>query len=387
MQGKFYFSMFGNLSIFLFISNDCCFPSEACHQCALDGFYMKQNLDRRAFIRTTSVAALGLGVSNIIKPYGHPSFQSGGRVGIIGLDTSHSIAFTKALNAPDPLPEFTGYKVVAAYPKGSADIESSAKRIPGYTEDVKKMGVEIMDSIESLLKKIDVVLLETNDGRLHLEQALMVMKAGKPMFIDKPVAASLKDAMAIYKAAKKYKVPIFSSSSLRYMESLEEVGKGKIGKVLGADTFSPATIEKTHPDLFWYGIHGVEILFTLMGTGCQVVRRVHTRDTDIVIGTWKDGRTGTFRGTRTGKHDYGGTVYGEKGNMYLGPFKGYDNLLVQIIDFFRTGKLPVTPEETLEIYAFMEAADESKRKGGVSVNIEKVIKKAGGTETYTANTK
>ncbi|MEJ7676892.1 MAG: hypothetical protein WKG06_03250 [Segetibacter sp.] len=221
-----------------------------------------------------------------------------------------------------------------------------------------------------------MVLLETNDGRLHLEQALLVIKAGKPMFIDKPVAASLSDAIAIYAVAKQYNVPVFSSSSLRYMASVQDVVKGKVGTVLGADTYSPATLEKTHPDLFWYGIHGVEILFSVMGIGCKDVTRIHTNDTDIVVGTWKDGRVGTFRGTRTGTHDYGGTVYGEKGNMSLGPFKDYDALLVQIIEFFKTGKAPVAPEETLEICAFMEAADESKRKGGVPVNIESVIQKA-----------
>jgi predicted dehydrogenase len=337
--------------------------------------HMKQNFDRRQFIRTASTAAMGLGVNNFLNPYPLTFPHNGGRVGIIGLDTSHSVAFTKALNAPNSLPELEGYKVVAAYPRGSADIESSVKRIAGYTEDVKKLGVEIVSSINDLLKKVDFVLLETNDGRPHLDQALLVLKAGKPMFIDKPVAGSLKDAIAIYETAKKYKVPIFSSSSLRYMESVQDVVKGKIGNVLGADTFSPATIEKTHPDLFWYGIHGIEILFTLMGVGCQQVSRVHTNDTDIVVGTWKDGRIGTFRGTRTGKHDYGGTVYGEKGNISLGPFNGYDNLLVQIINFFRTGIMPVNPEETLEIYAFMEAADESKRRNGAAVSLEAVIKR------------
>lgn len=338
---------------------------------------MKQHFNRRRFIRTASAATVGFGLlNNFSKSYAQTLFETQQRVGIIGLDTSHSVAFAKALNAPEPALELKGYRVVAAYPKGSNDIESSTKRIPGYTEDVKKLGVEIVNSIEELLKKVDVVLLETNDGRPHLEQALLVMKAGKPMFIDKPVAASLRDAIAIYDAAKKYKVPIFSSSSLRYMESVQDVVKGKVGAVLGADTFSPATLEKTHPDLFWYGIHGVEILFTVMGTGCKNVVRINTNDTDIVVGTWKDGRVGTFRGTRTGTHDYGGTVYGEKSNLPLGPFKGYDNLLVQIIDFFKTGKVPVAPEETLEIYAFMEAADESKRNGGKAVSLEAVMQKA-----------
>ena len=337
---------------------------------------MTKNLDRRRFIITASAAA-GLGFLNTFAKRNTLSFtQAGGKIGIIGLDTSHSVAFTKALNTSQPSQEFTGFKIVAAYPKGSNDIESSVKRIPGYTEEVKKLGVEIVGSIKELLTKVDYILLETNDGRPHLEQGMQVFKAGKPMFIDKPAAASLADTIAIYDAAKKYNVPIFSSSSLRYMETVQDVVKGKIGKVLGADAYSPATIEKTHPDLFWYGIHGVEILFTVMGTGCRQVTRIHNHDTDIVIGEWNDGRIGTFRGTRTGKHDYGGTAYGEQGNLVLGPFKGYDNLLIQIINFFKSGKPPVTPEETLEIYAFMEAADESKRNNGKPVSLSTVIQKA-----------
>jgi predicted dehydrogenase len=336
---------------------------------------MKKNFNRRSFISTAS-SAVGVSLLSNFSEISKTLFQTTVRVGIIGLDTSHSIAFTKALNAAEPLEPLRNYKVVAAYPKGSTDIESSVKRIPGYIEQVKTMGVEITQSIEELLKKVDVVLLETNDGRPHLEQALQVLKAGKPMFIDKPLAGSLRDAITIYDAAHRYKVPIFSSSSLRYMESVQDVVNGKIGKVLGADTYSPAILEKTHPDLFWYGIHGVEILFTVMGTGCQQVERTSTADTDIVVGTWKDGRTGVFRGTRSGKHDYGGTVYGEKGNLSLGPFKGYDNLLIRIIDFFKTGKPPVSAEETLEIYAFMEAADESKRNSGSVVSLEKVMQQA-----------
>ncbi len=338
---------------------------------------MKQLYKRRKFIKTSAVTGIGLSIAGSVIPlFSKGFFATGKRVGIIGLDTSHSVAFTKSLNTPGAAPELKGYTVVAAYPKGSNDIESSVKRIPGYVEEVKKLGVEIVGSVEELLKKVDVVLLETNDGRLHLEQAMKVIKAGKPMFIDKPVAASLADVISIYAAAKQNNVPIFSSSSLRYMESVQDVVKGKVGTVLGVDTFSPATIEKSHPDFFWYGIHGIEILFSVMGTGCKEVTRVHTNDTDIVVGIWKDGRVGTFRGTRTGTHDYGGTVYGAKGNICLGPFKDYDALLVQIIEFFKTGKVPVSPVETLEIYAFMEAADESKRKNGATTSIEAVIQKA-----------
>ena len=331
---------------------------------------------RRSFIKISASGVAGLGLVKKSFASGYNNYQQQARVGIIGLDTSHSIAFTKALNDPASGPEFGGYKVIAAFPRGSNDIKSSVDRIPGYTEDVKKLGVEIVNSIEELLNRTDVVLLETNDGRLHLEQALPVMKAGKRMFIDKPVAASLSDTIAIFRAARHYNVPVFSSSSLRYITGAKEVADGSVGKVLGADTYSPATLEKTHPDLFWYGVHGVETLFTLMGTGCKTVVRTFTENTDVVTGTWQDNRIGTFRGIRYGRADYGGTVFGEKGITVLGKYSGYNPLLVEIVKFFQSGIPPVKPEETIEIFAFMAAADESKKRGGVPVEIEKVIKKA-----------
>ena len=326
--------------------------------------------DRRRFLRDTGMSGMALGLSSWIQS--NPKLVDAGRIGIIGLDTSHSIAFTKALNSGNPPDKYRGFRIVAAYPNGSADIESSTKRIPGYIEEVKKMGVEIVDSIADLLKKVDFILLETNDGRPHLQQALEVMKAGKPLFIDKPVAGTLTDAISLYALSEKLKVSFFSSSSLRYMESAQEAASGKVGKILGADCFSPATLESTHPDLFWYGIHGIETLYTVMGTGCQSLTRTQTEGTEIVVGVWEDGRIGTFRGTRTGKHEYGGTAYGEKGPITLGPYKGYDNLLDRIIAFFKTGNLPINPKETVEIYTFMEAADESKRKGGKSIQLKDV---------------
>jgi predicted dehydrogenase len=337
---------------------------------------LKNKIKRRSFIKTAAAGSLGIGIAGKSAAFSKDQDPAKKRVGIIGLDTSHSVAFTSALNDPSAGPEFGGYKIVAAYPKGSSDIKSSADRIPGYTEDVKKLGVEIVNSIEDLLKKSDVIMLETNDGRLHLEQALKVMKAGKTMFIDKPIAASLSDAIAIYNAASHYNVPVFSSSSLRYISGAEEIAKGSVGKVLGADTFSPATIEKTHPDLFWYGVHGVEALFTVMGTGCKSVTGTFTNDTDQVTGLWSEDRIGTFRGIRKGKSDYGGTVFGEKGIVTLGKYSGYNPLLIEIIRFFQTGVTPVKPAETIEIFAFMAAAAESKKLNGETVLIESVINEA-----------
>lgn len=336
------------------------------------------NTTRREFIKQSAIAGAALGLASMPISIYSQTQQEKIKIGIIGLDTSHAPAFTKLFNAENPVPALAGFKVVAAYPFGSADIKTSVDRIPEYTKQVQQQGVEVVDTIKKMLSMVDVVLLETNDGRPHLEQAREVFKAGKPVFIDKPVAGSLKDAVAIFKEAAEKKIPMFSSSSLRYMKNVNAVRyENKIGQVLGVDTFSPATLEPTHPDLFWYGIHGVEVLFTVMGVGCETVTRFQTTDTEVVVGKWKDGRIGTFRGTRKGKHDYGGTAYGTEGNINLGPFDGYDALAVKIAEFFKTKVAPVDAGETLEIYAFMEAADESKRNGGAPVRINDVLTKAG----------
>ncbi|HAZ02138.1 MAG: dehydrogenase [Bacteroidetes bacterium GWF2_42_66] len=339
---------------------------------------MKDKLNRRKFIRTSAIAVTGLAFAgSLASAKTDSNISEGKRVGIIGLDTSHCIAFTKALNAPDAGNEWSGYKVVAAYPTaGSSDIQASIDRVAGFTEQVKQQGVEIVNSIEELLKKVDVVFLETVDGRKHREQALPVIKAGKSMFIDKPVAASLTDAVTIFDEAKRYNVPVFSSSSVRYITGAKEIAEGKAGKVFGADTYGPASIEKTHPDLFWYGIHGIELLFAVMGADCKSVVRIHTDDTDMLVGTWQDGRIGSYRGTRFGNKNFGGIVFGEKGNEVFGEYKGYNPLLKEIIEFFKTGIVPVQPEETLAIVAFMEAAEESKQRGGIAVDLKTMMERA-----------
>ncbi len=297
------------------------------------------------------------------------------RVGMIGLDTSHSIAFTKLINSSSEAP-LSGCRVTVAYPHGSPDIESSTSRIPKYTEQMKEMGITIADDIPSLIAQVDAVLLETNDGRPHLEQVAPVLKAGKPCFIDKPIAGSLADCLAIFRLSDHYGVPVFSSSSLRYGSATQEARAGSLGEITGCSTWSPCSLEKTHPDLFWYGIHGVESLFTVMGPGVQTVTRAQTADYELVTGVWDDGRIGTFRGLRAGKRSYGGTAFGTKATGSVGGSDGYAPLVVEITAFFQTGELPVEPRETIDIYAFMEAADESKRNGFAPVAIADVMSQA-----------
>lgn len=295
------------------------------------------------------------------------------RLGMIGLDTSHVTEFTKYLNNPK---NNTGCKVIAAFPGGSPDLPVSADRVQNFTEVLRRdHGVEIVDSIEALCAKVDGVLLESVDGRPHLEQIRPVLAARKPVFIDKPAAASLTDVIAIYQLARETGVPCWSSSDCRFSPDVISIKKGKAGDVIGCLAYGPCSNIQHHPELFWYGVHTAETLFAVMGTGCVSVTRTATADTDVIVGSWKDGRIGIFRGARKGNGDGGFVVFGSK-ETFKGNWGEYDGLLAEMARFFKTGKAPVSPEETIEIFAFMTAANLSKENGGSPVTIESVIQKA-----------
>lgn len=297
------------------------------------------------------------------------------RIGIVGLDTEHCTAFTEMLNDPASKNHVPGARVVAAFKGGSSDIDSSIKKVDGYTAALRdKHGVKICDSIEQVCNEVDAVLIESVDGRPHLEQAKIVLAAKKLLFIDKPLGGTLRDTLEIIRRAEEARVPLFTSSSLRFAKSTQAVRNGSIGAVKSAETTSPAHLEAHHPDLYWYGVHGCESLFTVMGTGCERVERSTTADGKIqVTGHWKGGRTGIFREDKK----YSGVARGEKGEAPIGAFDGYRPLVVEIVKFLETKQSPVPTAETVELFAFMEAADESKRRGGQSVTLAEVLEKAG----------
>lgn len=326
----------------------------------------KNTLDRRSFLRLATLAGAGLSVHPLMSsPYMGSPGETGAakekRIGIIGLDTSHSEVFARMINTGAI--NSKGYKVTVAYhPSSNRDILNLRASV---SDSLQKAGVKIADSMDALLSACDAVLLETIDGGSHLEQVLPVFEAKKRVFIDKPLSAALEGARAIADASVRYGVPFFSSSSLRFDPNVQKVVSGSIGAVKGADVYTPAELEDEHLDMAWYAIHGLEMLYAVMGSGCESVSRVYTPDVDVITAIWKDGRIGTLRGVRNQPAGIAGTAFGEKGTAPLGPFgeKAYIGLVQQIIDFFETGVPPVTAAETLEMFRFMEAADRSKATG------------------------
>lgn len=300
------------------------------------------------------------------------------RAGIIGTDTSHVTAFTATFQEH---PEWR-IRVVAAYKGGSPDVRLSATRVDGFANTIQeKHGVEIVDSIDALVSKVDVVLVESVDARTHLAQITPVLRAHKPVFVDKPLAAGVEDGRRIAGIAKETGTPLFSTSSYRYHPDVQRLRRDAgVGKVLRVEASSPLNPLEHHPDLYYYGVHGVETLYAVLGTGCVSVSRHLEGSVDITEGRWRDGRIGIFRGMV----DHAAPappvlrVIGEKGTAESAGTGGYDPLVLEIAKFFHTGRSPVDPAETLEVLAFMSAAQLSKERGGASVMLDEVRREGSG---------
>ena len=302
--------------------------------------------------------------------------QAEKKVGIIGLDTSHVIAFTKIMNVEKPS-DTEGFRVTHAYQWGSKDIVSATNRYPKYLAQMKEMGVEIVPTIDDLIASVDCICLETNDGREHLWQAEKVFKSGKPCFIDKPLAHNLHDALEIYDLGKKLNAKYFSSSALRFGKVVQAVRAGAYGPIRTVALTSPAPEEAqgTHNFYSWYGIHGFEPYVAMMGTGAEKVSCFRSATDDVINIAYADGHMGQLHFFRHDWTTYTGYVLPLKPKDAADPavlfdgYPGYEPLLREIVKFFRTGVVPFPPEETLEIATLMEVAEMSAKRGGMPVTL------------------
>lgn len=292
------------------------------------------------------------------------------KLGIIGLDSSHSVQFSRILNGEKEPFHIVGHMVAAAYQGPiSLDFDMSRDRMEEFTKEVTDTwGVKLYSSIAEVMKRSDAVFLEQVDARRRLEQFQEMVCFGKPIYVDKPFALSTADCREMLKMAKQYGVPVLSTSSLRFADSLTAALKQCEGhSVVGADFFGPMPFTATQPGYFWYGVHMADMLCRSMGTGCSKVSVIHTSEHDVITGVWKDGRIGTIRGYRCAGSNFGGTIFHESGNLFIDvsqDTRGYYECLVeQIVRMFDTGQSPVTGQEMTEVVRFLEAANESLTTG------------------------
>ncbi len=347
----------------------------------------RRALLQKALTGVAGAAALCARVPAAARAAGEPL-----RVGIIGFDNYQAVDFTRLMNDPRADGDLAGLRVVAAFPGGSPHIAESRANLPKWIEQIQPLGVRVVPTPAEVVRQVDAVMVMSVDGRAHLAQVRPALTAGKPAYIGRPLAASLKDAVQIFRLAESTGAPVFSCSQHRFSPGFYDMRQHEeVGEVLGCEVYGGCPLDPTHPDLFWHGVHGVETLFTIMGPGCRSVTRVKTAVTDYVTGTWGDGRVGTYRGIHRGAVQYQALVFGSKGIVPSGKYGGYapvkgvypqgkyaayEPLARQIARFWKTRVPPVPPRETLEIFAFMDAAHESTRRDGKPVELAAVLRRA-----------
>ena len=291
------------------------------------------------------------------------------KIGLIGLDTSHVVAFSKCLNRPGDAEHVPGGRIVCAYPGGSKDFELSSSRVGKFTEQLKtEFGVEILDAPEAVAERVDLLFITAVDGRTHLDLVRKTIAARRPTFIDKPMTASLAEAKEIFALGEQHGAAVMSCSSLRYSESLSAaMGNDSLGEISGVDVFGPVDLQPALPGLFWYGIHSVEIVNRVMGRGCREVKATTTDHHDLIACTWADGRMASIHGLRETHHKFGATIHRKKGFQFVdagaGKRSAYALMLEAILRSLPAGKSDVAPADTLEIIRLIEAANESRESG------------------------
>jgi predicted dehydrogenase len=296
------------------------------------------------------------------------------RIGIIGTDTSHTVVLSRIFNDPAAPDHVPGARIVCAYPGGSTDIPLSANRVAGFAREAQaQFGVITVNSIAEVMARSDAVVILSLDGRIHLAQAKLAFPAGKPIFVDKPLAGSVADAVEIIRLARRDHTPLFSASSMRFSTAMVALKARQVGTIMGAISYGPSPIEAHVPDLAYYGIHAVDALFAVLGPSCESLSCLHTEDSDVVSGRWSGGRTGVVYGLRNVARGYNVTVFGTKAIASGGQSSAYQELALQLVQFFRTKRSPVSDREMLEVIAFIQAAEQSKHQAGSPVSVVGLI--------------
>jgi predicted dehydrogenase len=313
------------------------------------------------------------------------------KIGVLGLDNYQAVAFAQLFNGPKATGDLLGVRVAAAYPIGSDDLAESRTGLPKWKEQIGKYGVEMVDSVDELLKRCDAVMIMSLDGRHHLKQVEPVLRAKKPVYIGRPLAGSLDDAIAIFKLAEETKTPCWSCSQHRFSPGFSGMkNHPEVGRVIGCDVYGGGKSDPETPGFIWSSLHSIETLYTIMGPGVVSVACTSTPTAEQFTCVWSDGRVGTYRGIKEGAVKYSATVFGEKGVSTAGiyghgvpvkgvvptndEYMGYKGVAIEMAKFYKGGPTPVSAAETLEMFTLLKAAEESKAAGGKVVRLADVAK-------------
>jgi len=285
------------------------------------------------------------------------------RVAIIGLDTSHSVAFGKSMNDPECPDDckITGMQAISCM-RFSTPFQSE-EGLDNRQKQLEEWGVPVTLDFDKAVANCDAIMLEINDPELHLEYFKKCAELGKPIFLDKPLADNIENGKAIYDLAKAKNIKVFSSSSLRFVPELDKA-LGEVPEPIMVWTYGPLGKAAAGSSIIWYGVHAFEMLQRAIGLGATSVQSVKTNNGVVCVVDYADGKRGVVELTE-GSWIYGGCLRSkDKAFSYtVDTSRLYLPELRKIEAFFKGEEQPSTMDDALEIMAMLDAAEKSAQSG------------------------
>ncbi|MDD9986614.1 MAG: Gfo/Idh/MocA family oxidoreductase [Spirochaetaceae bacterium] len=287
------------------------------------------------------------------------------RIGIIGLDSSHTIEFTRRFQAPDCPPEQRVAGVTVTRCMRFETPFQDRAGLDGRQRELEGWGVEVTEDFDTAVAGADAVLIEINDPGLHLQYVRRCAGLGVPLFLDKPLAQDLAAGLEIARLAAEHDLRICSASSLRFAAGLQDACAA-LPAPRHVTTFGPINRAAAGSSIVWYGVHAVEMLVRAIGRGAITVATHRWGEDAILVVDYADGRTGVvelFVGS-----GYGGVLRGGKDVVpYTVDQAGiYTAMLSELVPFLAGGASPVPLEDAVEVIAILDAAERSSQAGGAA---------------------
>jgi len=277
------------------------------------------------------------------------------RIGLGGVNTSHADAFSRIFNGSDGEgPRLDSERIVAIWGGDSERLETLSRkhRIETTVSDPNDM----IGSIDAAL-----VIDDTDGGGKHAALARPFIEAGIPVYIDKPMTTDYAEAVALFDLAERHDTPVMSCSALRFAVELE-AARGeleRIGRLSSIVSVGPG-------DWYYYGVHAVEVLGVVAGTGATWVHRHAMEDRDITVIDYDTGPSAVVETLRDAAYVFHLTAYGADGwtSVEVVDFNGfYTNTMREVVRMVETGTSPLGREQTLEVLAILEAGNRSAAAG------------------------
>jgi predicted dehydrogenase len=290
------------------------------------------------------------------------------RIGIIGTENSHAMAFSKIVNLPDPETgklRYPDVRIVGVY----GPDEESAKRI------MDEVGVDfIAKNPEEFHGKVDAMCITCRKGSLHYKYAIPFVEKGMPVFVDKPFTSDVAEGERLIEAAKKSGAKLLGGSSVKYAGDaviLKQIVKQITakGELITAGLNFAADPVSEYDGFFFYASHLTETALEIFGKDVKSLLTVEKSGSRISI--WRYPEFDITLNFTKGTHESSALIFALNGNIYREINGGryadsslaYRQQIECFIHLLRTGEMPVSYEDLVLPVKLISAIEESVKSG------------------------